>query len=65
MKAEIGRDGVLYVTPESTTESFALDQWAEKSKVKLHTLEVDMRLKEEEYWRGSKVRVMPLPLKLL
>lgn len=53
MRAEIYK-GVLVINPETATEEYALSIWKEASVKK----EYDIKLKEQEFYIGSKIIVV-------
>ena len=53
MKAELNENGVMCITPENSTEAYALTRWSADAWVMTN----DMKRMENGHWRGSMVVV--------
>jgi hypothetical protein len=49
MKAELDKNGVMRIIPETGTEAYALKQWSNSAWVSCK----DVKLSEDGHWRGS------------
>lgn len=49
MKAELNENGVMCITPGTSTEAYALTQWSADAWVMMD----DMKRMESGHWRGS------------
>ena len=53
MQAHITQHGLLVITPETTTEAFALKSWEEKATVRME----DLMRNETTYIRGTSITI--------
>lgn len=59
MKAEIDSMGRVALTPETTTEAYALSKWRAETWV----TQADTARAESGHWRGSRLTIVPLELR--
>lgn len=53
MKAEITKDGVLVLTPQSSTEEYALKKWRAESEI----IHKDLARRLESVYRGDRITI--------
>lgn len=53
MKAEMDRNGVITLVPETSVEAYALKQWYKTARVE----QQDLRTIETHHYRGSHLKI--------
>lgn len=60
MRAEIDRNGVLHVIPESESEAYALQKWRDDSAITIQFSDQNtLQMRGEKHWRAGALDFNP------